>query len=201
MREPLTEADRALGYTGGRILHLDASLANAGRRIVETLDMLLDWQVPLLGGTLRAYGAATWQIGNELTEPAARPLDRVGYAESPLAWRANGGFDFTRGPLTVGANMQYFGHYRIYPYDAAILASDFVAVQQSDWVGSQAYLDLYVSHRFRLARVEAAIDFGVINLFDQPPPFQADPYSAGAGYSMYGDPRRRRVEVVLSAEF
>ncbi|MBO9516376.1 MAG: TonB-dependent receptor, partial [Variovorax sp.] len=201
IREPLTEEDRALGYTAGRILVIDSSVANAGRSTIETLDALLDWRVPVFGGTLRTYGAATWQIGNTLTEPAAPAQQRVGFARSPVEWRANAGFDFTRGPLALGANLQYVGRYRAYQYDTEILAPDFIAVQGSAWVAAQVYLDLYASRRFRVAGTEASVDLGIVNVFDQAPAFEADPYSTGHGYSMYGDPRRRRLEVVLSAEF
>jgi outer membrane receptor protein involved in Fe transport len=45
--------------------------------------------------------------------------------------------------------------------------------------------------------VEARL--GVQNLFDQQPPIDATP--GGLGYSPYGDPRGRRVELALSAHF
>ncbi|MBT2134620.1 TonB-dependent receptor [Croceibacterium sp. LX-88] len=200
IREPLTDEDRALGYTGGKILLLDSSVTNAGRVKVETVDGVLEWSVPFLGGTLHPYAVATWQISNELVEPFADPVERVGYLGEPLGWRANGGFDFTSGPLSLGANLQYFSRYRV---SASNLGVDERAVelQGSQWVGSQAYLDIYVGRRFRTQTFDASLDFGIINALDQAPPREATLASGPAFYSMYGDPRGRRFQLVLSAEF
>ena len=38
VRAPLTDADRALGYTAGRILSIDLGAFNAGRTRVETVE-------------------------------------------------------------------------------------------------------------------------------------------------------------------
>ena len=52
-REPLTDADRALGYTAGIVTRLDARAINAGTLQVESIDGRIDWPVPFLGGTIR----------------------------------------------------------------------------------------------------------------------------------------------------
>src|SRR5262249_44133588 len=77
-----------------------------------------------------------------------------------------------------------------------------------DHVPAQTYIDLDVSQRVRLKAwglaSDAKIDFGVENLFDTSPPRQASlsfDALAGAGYSRYGDPRRRRFELTLGGWF
>ncbi len=76
--------------------------------------------------------------------------------------------------------------------------------QGSPWVKSQAYLDLYASRRFNIGGLDASLDLGIINVLDQSQPHELSDiwkFSGNSGYSMYGDPRRRRFELVLSAEF
>lgn len=202
VREPLTDADRALGYTGGRITLLDWSASNSARVRVETLDGRLDWRLPFASGTLHVYGAATLQLDNMLFEPLAEPVQRVGYYRGPLRWRANGGFDWTRGPMTIGANLQFFDQYRVYEqqFYPCCTAGD-IEFQGSEWVQSQTYVDVYVTRRFRIGRHEVSVDLGIVNVFDQAQPHDFPSGFSAPGYSMYGDPRRRRFELVLSAGF
>jgi outer membrane receptor protein involved in Fe transport len=203
-RAPMTDADVALGYTGGRVTMIDARALNAGGARVESIDARFEWPLPLMGGELRLYGAATWQMSNRQLRLFEPSLERAGFRRGPLEWRANGGADWSIGRTTIGANAQFFSHYRIYEQVYGPLSTD-AAVQGSYWVRSQAYLDLHASHRFRLPRAGPArdltVDLGVVNLFDRPPPRETGYPVTGPGYSRYGDPRRRRFEVVLSSEF
>ena len=43
VRAPLTDADRALGFTVGPLVSIDLGAFNAGRTRVETVDVQLDW--------------------------------------------------------------------------------------------------------------------------------------------------------------
>ncbi len=204
-RAPLTDQDRARGYTGGRILMLDERATNAGSARIDSIDGRLDWPVPLLGGKLRFYGAATVQLTNE------RPLlfqpdeERVGYMGGPLKWRANGGADWSAGRTTIGVNLQYFSRYRVFTEGQIPLGPTEIEWQGSEWVRSQAYLDLYASRSFplpdnRLLR-NVELNLGLVNVFDKQPPREFGQPGGGPGYSRYGDPRGRRLELVLSAEY
>lgn len=204
-RAPLTDQDRARGYTGGRIIVLDERATNAGSGKIDSIDGRLDWPVKFLGGKLRFYGAATLQLTNE------RPLlfqpneERVGYRGGPLKWRANGGADWSAGRTTIGANLQYFSRYRVFSAGQIPTNPSEIKWQGSEWVKSQAYLDIYASRSFLLPdnsllrNVE--LNFGVVNVFDKQPPREFGQPGGGPGYSRYGDPRGRRLEVVLSAEY
>jgi outer membrane receptor protein involved in Fe transport len=205
-RDPLTDEDRASGYTGGRITMLDARAMNGAGRSVDTIDGRFDWPLSFLGGRLKLYGLATWQMRNvqhRLLEPQ---YERVGYLGSPLGWRANGGLDWTAGALSVGANLQYFSRYRFARSDQPGFINDFgTKIQGARRVRAQAFLDLYVSRRFRLPPAgsdrELSVDLGIVNLLDNAPPREAAAVAGAQSYSLYGDPRRRRVELVLSFSY
>ncbi|HYG48653.1 MAG TPA: TonB-dependent receptor [Allosphingosinicella sp.] len=202
-RLPLTEEDRAKGYTAGKIAVIDARTMNGTSRTVRSLDARLEWPLRLLGGRLRASALATLQMGHlrkDLFEPG---LELIGYRDTPLRWRANGGLEWTRGETTVGANIQYFDDYRI---SYAGLDGELAILHQgSPRVRGQTYVDLFASRRFRIGGAgsdrELSADLGIVNLFDASPPRQTAAEAPGPGYSPYGDPRRRRFELVLSYGF
>ena len=204
-RAPLTDADRALGYTGGLITAFDATAMNGVSVNVDTLDARLDWNVPVLKGDLHLYGSATWQMRNVQRGLFQPKVERVNFREGPLKWRANGGLDWTRGPLMIGANLQYFGHYRIFNTLEEGVGDLLELIQGSKWVSAQAYLDLYASRRIELGgpggKRFVNIDLGINNVLDTSPPREATFLVGDPGYSRFGDPRRRRFELALTAGF
>jgi outer membrane receptor protein involved in Fe transport len=206
VRDPLTDADRALGYTGGRITTIDATPINAGRLLVESIDGRVDWPFPFRGGTLRLSGAATLQRRHVRSSPFDADLELVGYRSGPLRWRANGGGEWTTGRTTIGANLQYFNRYRLLPDPSFQIIEDFIIrAQGSRRVHAQMYLDLYASRRFPLhgpgGDQQLVLDLGIVNLFDRRPPYESNVEFSGSRYSFYGDARGRRIELGLSASF
>jgi outer membrane receptor protein involved in Fe transport len=201
IRAPLTDADRALGYTGGRVITIDDRSINAVNVTAELIDGRLDWDLSALRGTLHLYGAATLALRDFQRGPLDAGIDFVGYRDGPLKWRANGGIDWTRGATTVGANLQFFDRYRVYPTTFASSKDQYALAQGSYWIPSQTYLDLYFSRRFRVGRTgrEFQVDLGVEDVLDSSPPRELNYSTLGAGYSLYGDPRRRRFELGVSA--
>lgn len=204
-RAPLTAEDIALGYTGGKLLVIDTRAMNAGGLLVETLDAKLDWNAPFLSGRLHIYGAATVQLRNALQAPFASDLERVGFFSSPLRWRANGGMEWATGAASLGANVQFFSHYRNYRPEYQSISDMNRELQGSAWVKSQAYLDLSAGYRFRLGGPgrgrTVSLDFGIVNVLDQQAPYEADINFRGPQFSLYGDPRGRRFELTLNASF
>lgn len=202
-RAPLTDADRALGFTGGTITMLDERAVNGGSARVDSVDGRFEWPLRLLRGNLRLYGNATVQLTNEEPRLFEPNVERVGYRNGPLKWRANGGFDWSLGPTTIGANLQYFSRYRI--VEGPFPDSGDPGRQGSPWVRSQAYLDLYASRHFNLPRNPllrgVEVDVGLVNVFDKQAPREYGKPGSGPGYSRYGDPRGRRLELVVSAEY
>lgn len=207
VRAPLTDADRALGFTGGRIVRLDTRAGNFGRRIVDTIDFQLGWRAgEVFGGDLAPYAQATWLPSIRTRSAPGEPWsERTDRADGPIRWRANGGASWTRGPSSIDLNIQYFHSYRVTSSNPVLAAASaqIVRYQGRERISPQAYVDLSGRHRFAIAGAaplrSIEVRLGILNLFDHSPPILADPNSIG--YSAYGDPRRRRVELVVASEF
>jgi outer membrane receptor protein involved in Fe transport len=205
-RGPLTVADRALGYTAGPVTVLDMRDMNGADLEVDALDAHAEWPLAFLKGRLRLYADATHHMNNREKELFQPDIQNAGYLNGPLKWRANGGFDWTRDPLTVGANLQYFGSSLVIQNGGlAGFNALQVQAQGSRDIPSQVYLDLHAGWRFALGARgqpgDLALDFGIINVLDKAPPRETSFVVTGPGYSRYGDPRQRRFELVLSAHF
>lgn len=207
-RAPLTDADRAKGYAGGVVTAIDASNFNIGVTRMEAVDVQADYAVPTERlGDLRFHAAATWQpklkrhnsiVGGGLE------TNLVGYADGPLEWRANGGVDWSRGPLMLGFNAGYYDSYRVVSStDTAASAAAKIKQQGASKIPAQVYVDIYGVRRWSLPEgrglrsVEAR--FGVQNLLDHAPPVIATALTPN--FSPYGDPRLRRLELSLVGRF
>lgn len=209
-RGPLTDADRARGFTAGPILALDTRKDNSARAEYDMIDARLDWRLPFLDGSLRLYGDGTYYLRERSITLIDPGVNTIGYRLYPLAQRANVGADWAFGTVIIGANLQYFGSYRIIAQPKgqnARLTEVATAIQGRARVPSQAYVDLHVSWRKELLLAGSArdirMDLGVINVFDKAPPRESS-LAVGAetsGYSRYGDPRQRRFVLSVSAGF
>ena len=205
VREPLSPADAALGYTAGRITAVYSGVSNLGRTVAETVDFQLDWALPrMMGGETMIYGVATWQPTlRTRRRPGTAWLDRVGYRDGPLEWRGNAGVQWERGPVLLDLNAQYLDHSSPLwsPYTGTIQTT--AQNQGKSYIPSRVYLDLTARRRFDFAGGHALrsldVRFAVQNLLDTSPPIVADP--SHMGYDYRGDPRRRRFELSLSGHF
>lgn len=209
-RAALTDADRAKGYSGGVVTAVDTTSFNIGRTLVEAVDVQGDYLIQTERlGDFRLRAATTWQPHlRRRTDPNSAALDYVGYADGPLAWRANGGADWSKGKTTLGVNVSYSGGYRLYGRsDSATEIAQLTLWQGADRAPPQAYVDLFAHRRiaFRKSGLrDAEVRFSVQNVLDHSPPVIAQPIGfgrAGYNYSTYGDPRRRRFEVSLIGRF
>jgi iron complex outermembrane recepter protein len=206
-RLPLSDSDRTLGYTGGRIRTVDARANNGGSLEVDSLDARAEWPMEFLGGRLRLYADATYHMRN-VAKGLFRPDQRRdGYREGPLRWRGNGGFDWSNAWLGIGANVQYLGDYRIIFDDNSPGGDDLhIMLQGSREVPSQTYLDLNATWWLPVPSSgpvkDLALNFGVANVLDEEPPRENSfVFRQRFGYSRYGDPRQRRFELTLSTHF
>ena len=206
VREPLSAADAALGYTAGRIVAINGVLGNVGRTIAETVDVNLDWALPrVLQGETLLYGAGTWQPTLKTQRRPGTPwLDRVGYREDPLRWRGNAGVQWARGLLSLDLNAQYLcrSSPRFSAY-SKVVAQNAAYNQTRTYTPSRLYLDLTARRRFDIPAGHGLeslnVRFAVQNLLDSSPPIVADPNNMG--YDYRGDPRRRRFELSVSGRF
>ncbi|HLA71191.1 MAG TPA: TonB-dependent receptor [Steroidobacteraceae bacterium] len=205
-RAPLTDADRANGFTGGLVETIDTRQSNDGAVDVDAFDLRAEWPLSFLDGQLRLYADATYHKRNVRKQRFLEDVPMAGYLNGPLKRRANGGFDWSKNQLTVGANLQYFGSTLIFDHEPFGLPDEErVLLQGSARIPSQSYLDLYGSLRLpvrNLGPVDSfTLDLGIINVLDKAPPREHYGFTLGPAYSRYGDARMRRFELGLSCHF
>jgi iron complex outermembrane recepter protein len=190
----------------GPVTGLDLSLLNASKSEVEAYDFALDYEVNTArAGQFRWYSIATLQ--NTFTRqfvPGASQLDFVGFNGGPLKWKGVAGLDWSRGPISVGWNAQFFDGFAVYSADLPEEFRETVTIPQgSERIPSQIYHDVFVRYRFSGAGGwldDTQVLFGVKNIFGEVPPITASPEGL-PGYSTYGDPRMRRFALSFSKHF
>jgi iron complex outermembrane receptor protein len=220
-RRPLTEADRAAGYTAGLITAVDATPLSIGRLASQAVDAEIAYTRPTRIGTVTIHSQLTWRPSvRRRDEPDLGDYETVGRLDGPLALQGNVGLNWSNGPWSAGANVQVYSRYSttlgatdVYSYLVSRLNS---LLQGGRPVPAQAYLDLTFGYRWggfdadrRAAGAEIRV--GVKNLLDTQPPgdftpltpqyLNGGPAALGLGYSSYGDPRGRRVEVSITRRF
>ena len=203
-RAPITDADRANGYTAGRVTMIDTRNMNGGELEVDAVDLHLDWPLTLLGGgRLQLYADATYHRRNVQKVPLKPDLHWAGYRNGPLKRRANGGFDWSKDRLSIGANLQYYGSSLVIQDGSLpVIDAQAVELQGSERIPSQSYLDVHGSWRFPVRPAnDLTVNFGIINVLDKSPPRESILVTLGPGYNRYGDPRQRRFELGLSFRF
>ncbi|MXP41203.1 TonB-dependent receptor [Altererythrobacter soli] len=187
----------------GRVTLLDTSLINALRARVKAIDVQADYSLETGVGkvSLRAVGSRSIGFKRQ-TGIGEQFRDRTGYIGGPLKWQANLGALWEISGLRVSWDSQFYSSYSVRNgADPESFDSDLNVVRQgAERVSSQTYHDL--SATFGLNRVwrtlgNSEIAMGVQNIFDKKPPFRADIN----GYSTYGDPRLRRIFLVLRTSF
>jgi outer membrane receptor protein involved in Fe transport len=205
-RAPLTDEDRALGFTGGVVTRIDGRGFNEGRSRLQVVEMQFDWL--LREGRFRdfrVHGRATWQPSFKRRASAKAPwVQAAGQADGPLKWRAQAGVDWTIGPMTLGLNAQYFGSHRPTRSTAPPAYNTQIELYHAGKsVRDQVYFDFTVARRVALFgrsdNPNAVVRFGIINLTDSSPPISADVQTRG--YSYHADPRRRRFHLAVSSQF
>lgn len=199
VRAPLTPADAAAGYTVGVVTGIDASAPNAGRAVIEAIDLRADQRLVISPGTvLRLYASATWTERFERTAgPDAKAISYLRSLSGPLGFRANLGLGVDHGPWSGSLTGQVYGAHG----DQTVDGLSFGAAPGR--VEPQSYVDINAVYRFKaegpLQAAEAK--FGIANLFDRRPPIGQGAISPLRAYSPFGDPRGRRFETSLNLRF
>ena len=227
VRAPLTAADAALGYTGGKITHIDASSLQIGRSVVEALDFSLDYRRDTDWGTFHVTSQVTWEPSfRRWGDPTQPPYNLADHADGPVSWRGNGGVIWSRGDWLTGFNLQIYGAYSGYlatPETAFIrtfissVEPDIVEGTNASYIPPQVYLDWMIGLKSVMNLVGSeptAVEYrlGIKNVLDSQPPVVAGTfaiesknngvalydYNPLGGYGGYGDPRGRRFELTIS---
>jgi outer membrane receptor protein involved in Fe transport len=207
----LTETDAGLGFTAGRVTELRLTPINKGRTVDQVVEVEFDWAILLGSGSrLGFYGTGAWQPRLSQRDGPGQPwVNRAGFYDGPLKWRGNVGAELQKGSLSADFNVQHFGRYRVTYADLSpeelvnIDNPQAVSYQGSEYIPSQVYADVGVSKRFLVSGRSGPANairlrFGVQNLFDKRPPTVANEFDVP--YSTYGDARRRRFSLAVSAE-
>ncbi len=210
VRNPLTPADEALGYTGGTIRELNTGFVNIAHSLMEAVDIQADytWQTHL--GDFAAHVIATVQPRlAQQPAPDTQELNTVGYSNGPLKWRANAGLRWSRGPLELGWNLQYYDASRVYTITASTASRDAAILDQgSALIPTQTYHDVYGRYRFDSAPGFARgllqnteLQVSVQNVLNTSPPILASATTLAAGYATEGDARLRRYSIAFTKRF
>jgi outer membrane receptor protein involved in Fe transport len=191
--------------TPGPITAVDTTALNLAKSKLKSLDIQADYDIKNTGfGSFHFYGVASHTIELSLKSfPDEPKVDRAGFLEGPLKWRANAGVDWKSGSWGIGWNTQFYGSYRV----CESIETAFTCGQAETWQGgrkvrSQAYHDIYVSYTFKDGGIlaDANIRVGIQNLFDKKPPTVASGIDQ-VGYSSFGDPRLQRFTLALRKHF
>lgn len=206
IRAPLTDADRAKGYTAGAITGINVTSLSVGETISEAVDVQLDYQVTTRkAGDLRFSSSATWQPTLKRRQDlGTQAVNAVGDALGPLTWRGSTSLEWSKGPWMMGVTAEYYDHYRItLTGQSQDVADRAVKAQGSPWIPRQVYFDLAGAYRFDLPPTALArsleVRCGIINVLDHDAPVVAA--RDGVAYSPYADPRGRRFELTLLSRF
>jgi iron complex outermembrane receptor protein len=210
VRAPLTDADRALGYTRGAIQQIDLRTTNLSGKRLTAYDFQADytWKTSSRG-EFQFYALATYQPEFSTKTIEILPYVKTAGTLSILKWRGNGGVNWTKGRWTLGWNMQYYDSYQIYsPGLAAASIAAQVLNQGSSTIPSQVYHDVQARYEWGaqpagwqryLAHTQLSV--GVQNILNTRPPALATTSTTGGSYSSLGDPRLARYGISLRKHF
>lgn len=107
IRAPLTDADRAKGYTGGKILEVRDLNENSGASLVEALDMTAQHDLDLVGGRLSLSATATWQPTLELRGAPDNWLSKRTPDGGAPEWRGAAGARWSTANFAAAVTARY----------------------------------------------------------------------------------------------
>ncbi len=210
VRNALTPADAALGYTGGTIRVFNGGSVNIAKSLMEAFDIQADYRWETRFGSFAANVLATVQprLSQQAT-PDSDEFDLMGYSNGPLKWRANAGLRWNRGAWDLGWNLQYYDASLVYTSTASTtVRNNAVLGQGSEWIPTQTYHDVYGRYRFGNAPDFAGgllqnteLQISVQNVLNTCPPILASASSITGGYATEGDPRLRRYSIAFTKRF
>jgi len=174
----------------GRIVSVDATLANITSAEVEAFDLAANYtlQTATLGSFEFSVGATRQtHLKQQLTVGAAA-REYVGITSSnPLAMKGNASLVWNKGDWTLGWSARYYDSYLV--ADPASPSSGTVFQNQgSRTVPSQTFHDLFATYELNIAWLgHTEIRLGVDNVFNEEPAL--DLGNEALPYSPFGDPR------------
>ncbi len=197
VRAPLTDADRARGFTVGAVTLVDTTAMNVGRSIAETVDVSLNYHHALGGGDAAAYLRGVWQPSYRRHADPEQPWhETVGYSDGPLRVRAFAGVQWSADAFSAGLSARYYDGYAAEVSGFTSIVNNYGPAAYKGRIPSQTYLDGFV--RWSFGRDRTQLQMGVRNLLDAAPPLVL---ASPMGYSTYGDAQGRSFQISLSRRF
>jgi outer membrane receptor protein involved in Fe transport len=200
IRGPPTAFDLAAGIPGA-VTQIDVSRMNFGRLRTSGIDLGLHYEKENSFGEFAANLVATWIGEYETVDvPATPAVDRVNLANDVAGtitkWRAVGGLDWDRGPLSTTMHVRYIPSYD----DTRGGVRNGRRVAAQTFVDLQAAVDLGKMDSGRAFLRGVQLTAGASNLFDQQPEFAE--VGGPQGYDMsQGDLKGRFWYVRLGKTF
>lgn len=190
----------------GPISLVDYSLINGTKAETDGFDAGASyrWKTQAWGDFSLAAQATKiehFKLQRQVNAPYVDVVNQI-YDGGPLKLRASASLTWDLRDWSVGWMTNYFGSYLQFAGNGGA----YIQAQGSDHVRSQTYHSLFGSYRFSdgAQRWHGALDgvsvqFGIRNLFDSRPPFDAN--ANRIYYSPYGDPRLRSYWMSVSKDF
>ncbi|WP_457391065.1 TonB-dependent receptor domain-containing protein [Roseateles sp. P5_E1] len=193
------------GGQPGAITQIDSTLFNMASTRLRAFDFQAEYATSSETlGQWRFHAAATHTKELSRSVLAGAPaVDRAGFSDGPLKWRANIGVDWSQNAWSAGWNAQYYDSYRACQSTlSAFSCSQWETWQGASKVPSHMYHDVYVSYDFYAGALRGTdVSFGVNNVFNN----QGSTISSAIAYSVgptsYLDPRLRRYTLTLRKHF
>lgn len=113
IRAPLTDADRAKGYTAGRILEVHDLNENAGSSLIEAVDIVAAHDLDLGRGRLAFSAALTWQPTLRQRAPDANLVSKHTQDGATPEWRGALGARWSTDRFAASATARYIDAYAV----------------------------------------------------------------------------------------
>lgn len=200
-RDPLTEADRAQGYTGGVVTSADITSINLATVDSQGADFTLRWEIPTAShGRFTVAALSTWtQRFRTQANPSLPRIDQVDLVGNlagaqPLDFKGNASVYWEKGAWGLGLSARYLDSYAT---DSTVLTAANATIYQGELDGASINGSVEFDFEVRYAVPESKggrwlagtqWTLRVNNLLDQAPPQITDRFG---GYSRFNDPRMR----------
>jgi len=145
----------------GRIDNIDKPTSNMGTLETSGVDLQLDWQRALAGGTLALGTVASWVEHYSVQSIKDGPVhDYAGFVGTLPSWKAVSHLRYARGPASAGLRWRYIGAME---HASKVLNP----ASTTPPVDAYSYFDLF--GRWALGE-RASVNAGINNLLDKSPP-------------------------------
>lgn len=113
IRAPLSDADRAKGYTAGRILEVRDLNENTGSSLIQAVDVAADHDLDFGDGRLAFSASLTWQPTLRRRAPADNIMSKRTQDGATPEWRGALGARWSNDRVAVSGTVRYVDAYAV----------------------------------------------------------------------------------------